>query len=187
MSSIQTIGASIRSLRKSKKMTLQQLSLATDLSIGYLSNLERNLNSPTLQNVQKICEVFGSSISDLLERNAEEKIVIRRKDREVTINEEKNMKLESIDFGTGSSQFLYMTIEPNSTSQGLWWTHKFDEVGTVISGELVIIIDDQTFLLHEGDSILIKANSKHCYFNNSEAVPSITYWSRYFQEAASEK
>lgn len=187
MGGIQTIGTSIRSLRKSKGMTLQQLSAETDLSIGYLSNLERNLSSPTLQNVQKICEVFGSSISDLLERNAEEKIVIRKKDREITISEEKNMILESIDFGMGNSQFLYMTIEPNSSSEGLWWTHKFDEVGTVISGELVIIIDDQTFLLHEGDTILIKENSRHCYFNNSETEPSVTYWSRYFQKEISEK
>lgn len=182
MSGIQTIGTSIRSLRKSRKMTLKQLSEVTGLSIGYLSNLERNLSSPTLQNVQKICEVFDSSISDLLERNAESKIIVRKKDRDVTINEDKNMKLETIDFGTGDSQFLYMTIEPNSSSEGLWWTHKFDEVGTVISGELMIVIDDQTFLIHEGDTVLIKANSKHCYFNNSELVPSVTYWSRYFSQ-----
>ncbi len=182
MSDISKIGFSIRSLRKSKGMTLRQLSEATGLSIGYLSNLERNTSSPTLLNIQKICEVFESSLGDLLERNAEFKIVIRKEDREVTINEEKNMRLETIDFGTGNTSFLFMKIEPNSSSDGLWWTHEFDEVGTVLSGHLTIMMDDRAFDLKEGDTILIKAHTRHCYYNENDAIPSVSYWSRYWEK-----
>ncbi len=181
MSDIKHIGSSIRSLRKSKGITLQQMSGATGLSIGYLSNLERNMCSPTLQNVQKICEVFGNSLTDLLERNAESKIVVRRKDREITLDEDRNIRLESIDFGTGNCSFLYMIVKPHNKTDGLWWTHECDEVGTVISGELVVMIDDRKFELQEGDSILIKAQSRHCYFNPCE-VNSVSYWARFWEK-----
>ena len=95
MDNLDKIGSSIRSLRKSKKMTLQQLAKETGLSTGYLSNIERNITSPTLMNIQKICDVFDSSLSDLLERNAEERIVIRREDREVILDEEQDIRMEN--------------------------------------------------------------------------------------------
>lgn len=182
MSDISKIGYSIRSLRKSKGMTLQQLSEATGLSTGYLSNLERNISSPTLMNIQKICEVFGNSLGDLLERNAESRIVVRKEDREVTIDEENNMRLETIDFGTGNTSYLYMTIEPDSSSDGLWWVHECDEVGTVLSGHLTIMLDEQMFELNVGDTILIKAHTRHCYFNKHEKTPCVSFWARYWDE-----
>jgi mannose-6-phosphate isomerase-like protein (cupin superfamily) len=157
------------------------MSKQSGLSIGYLSNLERNICSPTLQNIQKICEIFGNSLSDLLEHNAESNIVVRKENRQITIDEEKNIRLETIDFGTGDSSFSFMKLDPHSSSDGLWWTHEFDEVGTVLQGSLTVMIDDQSYELNEGDSILIKAHSRHCYYNTGSDI-SVTYWSRYWNK-----
>ena len=49
---VENIGQRIKELRKSKSITIQKLSQFTDLSVGYLSNLERNQASPTLNNLQ---------------------------------------------------------------------------------------------------------------------------------------
>lgn len=182
MTDISKIGYSIRSLRKSKGMTLQQLSAATGLSTGYLSNVERNVSSPTLDNIQKICEVFDKSLGDLLARNAEHKIVVRKEDREITIDEENNMLLETIDFGTGNATFLYMTMEPKSVSEQLWWTHECDEVGTVLSGELTAVMNDQSFDLKVGDTIFVPAGVRHCCYNKSDTAASVSYWARYWDK-----
>ena len=45
---VDEIGNKIRGIRKEKGITLKQLSERTGLSIGYLSNLERDSSSPTL-------------------------------------------------------------------------------------------------------------------------------------------
>ncbi len=66
MNDIQKIGYSVRAHRRDKGMTLQQLSDISGLSIGYLSNLERNANSPTLVNLQKICDALEISFYSLL-------------------------------------------------------------------------------------------------------------------------
>ena len=93
------------------------------------------------------------------------------------------MRLETIDFGTGNTSYLYMTIEPNSSSDGLWWVHECDEVGTVLSGHLTIMLDEQTFELNVGDTILIKAHTRHCYFNKHEKTPCVSFWARYWDDS----
>ncbi|MCH1981299.1 helix-turn-helix domain-containing protein [Ruminococcus sp. OA3] len=178
MGNLDRIGSSIRSLRKSRKMTLQKLAKETGLSTGYLSNIERNITSPTLMNIQKICEVFNSSLGDLLERNAEEKIIIRREDRDITIDEEHSMRIETIDFGIENASFLVSELPPMSETSKEWWTHEFGEVGTVIDGELTMDIDGEVFELKTGDSVYVKAHTRHCYYNKSETNASVSYWSR---------
>lgn len=185
MGDIKKIGSSIRRLRKLQNMTLQQLSAATGLSLGYLSYIERNAKSPTLINLQKICEVLNTSLGDLLERNAEEKVVVRREEREITIDEKNNTKIETVDFGEEHGCYLFMTIEPGSSFEGTYWTHKYDEVGTVISGELRVDIDGETYDLRQGDTILVKAHSRHCCYNRSDTESVITFWSRYWPEGYS--
>lgn len=61
---VENIGQRIKEIRKSKSITIQKLSQFTDLSVGYLSNLERNQASPTLNNLQRICVALGISIRE---------------------------------------------------------------------------------------------------------------------------
>lgn len=182
MGDIKKIGSSIRRLRKQQKLTLQQMSAATGLSVGYLSYLERNEKSPTLVNLQKICEVLHTSLGDLLERNAEEKVIIRREDREITVDEANNTKIETMDFGREFGSYLYMTIEPGSSFEGTYWAHKCHEVGTVLSGEMTVDVDGEIYDLKEGDCILIKAHSRHCCYNRGEKEPVVSFWSRFWPE-----
>ena len=182
MDNLDKIGSSIRSLRKSKKMTLQQLAKETGLSTGYLSNIERNITSPTLMNIQKICDVFDSSLSDLLERNAEERIVIRREDREVILDEEQDIRMETIDFGIENLSFIYTELPRQSETSEEWWTHEFGEVGTVLEGELTVNIGGEIFELKAGDTIYVKPHTRHCYYNKSETSKSVSFWTRFWEK-----
>ena len=124
--------------------------------------------------------VDGQQLARLLERNAEERIIIRRQDRRVTVDESSNIKLEIVDFGEEDTSFMYMTVGPESTVQGLFWEHEFDEAGTVISGRLIIGLEDKEFELNEGDTILIKAHTRHCYYTGDEE--SVSFWARYWRK-----
>lgn len=172
------LGASLRSLRKSRRITLQSLSQQTGLSIGYLSNLERNLSSPTLDNMQKICEVLGTSIGDLLQRSTEQSVVVRREDRAVSNDPELQIDIERIDFGGDSPLLEWITIQPSSGFNGLFWRHEFDEMGLIISGQLRASIDDSEYQLRPGDAVMVKAHSKHALFNDSHTEPCISCWFR---------
>ncbi|WP_332843272.1 helix-turn-helix domain-containing protein [Paraclostridium sp. AKS73] len=57
------IGAKIKSLRTQRKMTLKDLSEKTNLSIGFLSQLERGLTSIATDTLGSIADVFEVELS----------------------------------------------------------------------------------------------------------------------------
>ncbi len=69
------IGSKIRKLRKEKKLTLEELSKKTGLSLSYISLIERGLKNPSLKALEKIAECFGINPAMLFlnEGNIEEK------------------------------------------------------------------------------------------------------------------
>lgn len=178
MGNLDTIGTSIRRIRKLNKRTLQQLANETNLSVGYLSNIERNVTSPTLTNLQKICEVLDTSLGDLIERNAQDRIIIKKEDREAYVDNVEDMKIDIVDFGIDKVSFLLVELEPESNTKEERWTHEFDEVGIVIGGQLTVMMENEEIDLNEGDAIYIKANTKHSFFNKSTTEVSKSHWTR---------
>ena len=108
------VGEKLRNLRKKKGLTLKKLSEKAELSIGYLSNLERDACSPTLENIQKICGILDVSLSELLEENIESRTVIKKNERTVIFEKEGAVCYESIVFGEDEMEGLCITLEPHT-------------------------------------------------------------------------
>ena len=69
---MQQLGAKVRTLRKRRRMTLQELALALDLSShSYVSEIERGKKVPTLEMIIKIADTFGVSIDSLVRDDVE--------------------------------------------------------------------------------------------------------------------
>lgn len=60
------IGNTIRRLRSHRELTLKDLAEATDLSLSYLSLIERNKRDPSLSNLAKIAKAFDLPPSILI-------------------------------------------------------------------------------------------------------------------------
>ena len=63
----ETLGAVIRERRKSLKMTLQQMSDRTGVSLGYLSQIELGKNSASIETLYRICLALGMKMSELFQ------------------------------------------------------------------------------------------------------------------------
>ena len=59
------VGQRIRDLRRSRKLSLETIAARTDLSIGFLSQIERGLSSPSLRVLATIADVLGIGIAGL--------------------------------------------------------------------------------------------------------------------------
>ena len=53
------IGVKIKGLRKERKLTLKQIADRTNLSISFISQVERSKSSITLESLKKISEALG--------------------------------------------------------------------------------------------------------------------------------
>lgn len=60
---IDDIGKKIKKLRTNKKLTLKELSEKTNLSIGFLSQLERGLTTVAIDSLTKIAKELDVSLT----------------------------------------------------------------------------------------------------------------------------
>jgi DNA-binding response OmpR family regulator len=61
------LGASIRERRKAAGMTLAQMADRTNVSLGYLSQIELGKNSASIETLYRICLGFGIKMSELFQ------------------------------------------------------------------------------------------------------------------------
>lgn len=89
------VGPQIKRLRMKKGLTQEELAERTDLSKGYISQLERDLSSPSLETLFDILEVLGSSPKSFFgEEDAGQKVVYTSSDRTNFTDEERNYRIE---------------------------------------------------------------------------------------------
>src|SRR4051812_45570056 len=74
------VGARVRTLRRERGLTIEQLAAATGLTKGFISQLERDRTAPSLSSIARICDALGVSLSRIFERDPAPAL-IRRDER----------------------------------------------------------------------------------------------------------
>jgi transcriptional regulator with XRE-family HTH domain len=80
-----TLGENIRSIRKSKFMSIQHVRNLTGLSKSTISELERDISNPTIDTLLKIASAFNLTVDELIKTTPATATAIARWD-EVTDN-----------------------------------------------------------------------------------------------------
>ncbi|PDH58760.1 MAG: XRE family transcriptional regulator [Rhodobacteraceae bacterium MED-G07] len=163
-----TLGADLRSLRQSRKMTIKELSEATEKSLGWISQIERDKSQPSIDDLRDLARVLNVPLSILFGKSCsgseEEGYIVRKSTRRVIGSNSSGLKEELLSPDlTDDFEVLHSTFEPNSK---LARTQKrqTQEVGYVISGSLILNINDREFTVSEGDSFRIKGEA-HSWAN----------------------
>ena len=192
-------GRRIREMRKRRGLTLKEVAEATGYTIGHISQIERDLKSPSLVALRKIAACLNCSEvwlimddSELSAKSSEE----GKKSKESYLMRKENripMKIPEIDVSYSiftpsklpNAQEAQMTglivrLKPNT-----WVTQKmishgnYDESLLLLKGELELRIDNSTYMIYEGDSFYIPKNCLHNYLNTSnEEATIIVYFSQ---------
>lgn len=185
---LQDLGNEIRQLRKVRGITLQQMALATGKSVGFLSQVERNLTKPSVSALQDISEALSVHIGWFFPEDrqspADEKEFIVRKAnrRRLTYSE-----LSSTDYLGLHDHLLSSNLngelalgisryEPGASTGDDSYRHQGEEAGLVISGVLELTIDDKTYQLGAGDSFSFNSKFKHRYANPSSTEDTVVVW-----------
>lgn len=58
-----SLGADLRAVRKSRNLTLSDLAEQLGRSVGWLSQVERDLSEPSISDLRQIAEAMGVSLS----------------------------------------------------------------------------------------------------------------------------
>ena len=159
------VGEQLRELRRAKGMTLTEVASAAGISVGYLSQIERNQSRLPIGVLRRISDVLGIHINYFFQREArgradERDIVVRAANRRrmtftgLGISEElltPNLK--------GPLEMLMSTIDPGADSED--YSHDGVEAGLVISGTLDLWVAGRHFRLEAGDSFSFRSTEVH--------------------------
>lgn len=171
------LGEKIKAFRKKKGLTIKQLSELTNLSSGFISNIERDLNSPSVGNLQQICKVLDINIVELIQVSDDtESMIVRRGSRKNFFEtSDNNVKFELLTPKNKKLTGICIALEPNSNYGETSWGHNFEEIGIVIKGCLEIKIGNDEYILKEGDSVYINKFTPHNYRNAGDTT-CISHW-----------
>ncbi|MGA1861598.1 XRE family transcriptional regulator [Deferribacter thermophilus] len=173
-----TIGKKIQELRQRKKLTLRQLSKLSGCSLGFLSQVERDLVSPTVSSLKKIADALEISIMHFFDHPSRyQRVVVKKEERNKLVNPKSKVTYELLrpQFSDTDLEALYMYLEPNAYSGKELHSHNGEEFVIVLKGELEITVGEEIFHLKEGDSAIYKSNIPHGWRNPGDTVTEVIW------------
>lgn len=60
-------GKRLKTLRRQAGLTQEELAEATEISVDFISLVERGINSPSFDNLEKLAKILGVSVRDLFD------------------------------------------------------------------------------------------------------------------------
>lgn len=171
----ESIGKKIKDLRNKNGLTQQELADRTELTKGYISQLERGLVAPSVITLLDLIECLGTTASEFFKEAETEQVVFSEKGF-----------FEKIDEAGNSIQWIVPTAQKNKMEPLLVVLqphqklsedkpHAGEEFGYVLSGRIRLYLGDQKYVVKAGESFYYPANRIH-YIENHTIRPAKFIW-----------
>ncbi len=173
---LSSLGPDIRGVRKQKELTLTQLASMTKLSISFLSQVERNLLTPSVSALKRVADALGIPAGAFMFKagratgSARVNIVRRRERKRITLPASNiSYELLSPDLRRRTS-ILWLHAAPGAQS-GPTFSHEGEDAVVVLKGRLKVEVGGVWHDLASGDSIYFHSELPHrwCNRTNREA------------------
>lgn len=163
------IGHKIRELRKSKNLNIADLSNITGLSTGLISQIERDKVVPSITAMLKIANALEVTMGYFFDEEKNISALIRKGERRQIVTNDKSRIYELLAPTTNRKiEFLLIKLDGCTHRAEQAISHEGEECGYVIKGNMVVIVDGEKHVLHEGDSIYFDSTKAHVYENYDE-------------------
>ena len=158
------LGGKIKQMRNQKSLTQEELADRCELTKGYISQLENNLNSPSIATLTDILSALGSNLAEFFKEEPEEKVVFTKeefieKDADgvrsawLIPNAQKNMM-----------EPMLVELEAGAATAGDI-PHEGEEFGFVLDGKLAVVLGNKHHLCKKGEAFYYSANKPHHLIN----------------------
>ncbi len=152
-----SIGQILKELRKERKLTLKNLAELTDVSISFLSQVERGKSSVTLESLKKIADALKVNPTIFFSNDS-------KSDDLETIRQQ--FFYQDLSNGIPDASYLpiLVTLQPGE-NEGNAFSHSGHEFLFVVEGTLTVVVDEEEMNLFEQQSIMFNANKMHYWYN----------------------
>jgi len=170
------IGEKIKQLRNKMNLTQEELANRCELSKGFISQLERDLTSPSIATLIDILECLGTNLKEFFSDAGDEKAVFQKDD----VFEQENLELGHI------ISWLVPNAQKNAMEPMLikllnggrsehYNAHQGEVFGYVLSGRVVLHLGGRGYKVAKGESFYYVANSSY-YLENPSGAAAEVLW-----------
>lgn len=172
-------GHKIRIMRKNMGMSIKDLAEKSQLSTGLISQIERDLVSPSVNAMTRIVASLETTMGEFFDEDyTKQSPVVIQKDqhKEILLTEvqRKYIILSPTDNRTVEMVFMHIDKTENPDNMPTS-THEGEECGYILSGRLTVEIEGERHSLEEGDSIYFESTKPHKYINYYDEV-CVSVW-----------
>ncbi len=174
------IGTLIRRSRKEQKLTLKVVAEKASISEGFLSQVENDVNSPSVETLIRICKAIGLDAGDLItQASKQEKIIIIKKSEWQDIDLSHTGFVTRRFFAPEDRTVIdssVLVIQPGKTIPARKNIKNGQEVLCVLKGSVELLLSDEKHVLTEGDSVHFWSNPVSQKITNNSASISFVLW-----------
>ena len=156
------IGNKLKELRMQKSLTQEELADRSELSKGFISQIERNLTSPSIATLVDILQCLGTDLQDFFTESADEQISFAESDYFEKYDGDLCNKIEWIipNAQRNIMEPIRLTLEAGGATYPDN-PHEGEEFGYVLSGRITICLGKRRISVAKGESFYFKPVTTH--------------------------
>jgi len=169
------IGERIKNLRQMSSLTQEELAARANLTKGFISQVERDLTSISLDSLVQILGALDENISDFFRETSQEKMVYREKDR-VPIEKERIERFEFLVPGATNRRLepVLLTLKQGQAT-AKEKPHEGEEFGFVLQGRVSLRFGKEITKLKKGECFYLWAEKEH-WLENTSSRNAVILW-----------
>lgn len=179
---VDSVGAILRRLRHNKGLSLQELAQEAGVSVGMLSQVERDLANPSVRVLTAIRRALGAPVSAVFRdvtplnvSDSEDPDYVRRADQRPLLELGTLSKELLTSSGHHNLQIMILHINPGGHSGNTALSYPAEKGGMVLSGELLLTVDGKEARLREGDSFVFDSALEHSFSNPTDTLTNVIW------------
>lgn len=175
MSATPRVGALVRARRRQMQMTLQALGAAAGVSVGYLSQVERDQATPSLGTLAQIARSLDVGVDYFIATPSAEDGLTRAGERDRFSVDGSSITYERIaaDFAGNVLSSFILTIPPGYRSETV--SHDGEEIVYMLEGSVTQRLDGEEMVLGPGDSLHFRGTRPHSWSNHTRQVARLLW------------
>lgn len=170
------IGEKIKRLRLKNELTQEDLANRCELTKGFISQVERELTSPSIATLIDILESLGTNLREFFSDSVDEKVVFKKDDVFEKQDDELNHLIKWLVPNAQKNNMepimLHLYV---GGSSGEDMPHEGEEFGYVLSGGVNINLGGRQYKAKKGESFCFKPSVVHS-IDNSGKTEAVVLW-----------
>ena len=157
-------------------LTQEELANRSELSKGFISQVESEQTSPSIATLVDILECLGTNLRDFFNESVDEKIVFGKEDYFISEDVESGLNITWVIPNAQKNKMepILVTLTGGGRSN-LHDPHEGEEFGYVLEGSLVLHLGDAVYKIKKGESFYFNPEKTH-YVENENERPAKFIW-----------